>query len=322
MSALDQDPNPFQPPPVQAGSLPPGTSPATQGSPSANTPPASGSTSTLTPDQESAYDLINATLASWGLSTLAQTAIGFIQQGLTSDEITLKLQQTDQYKERFAGNAERAAAGLSTLSPAEYISLEDQYTQTLRAYGIPAGFYDDKNATDAWIGGDVSASEVADRAKAASDLVYNSPPEAMQAWSQFYGGGTGGAIAAILDPSKAEPIVLQQVQAAQVGGAALAQGLTTSATRAAQLVQGGVTLQGAQQAYSNIAQRLSTDLSVSGRFQNQATGTLDQTAEENATLLGNADALKKQQTLYTEENAQFGNHGGANDTSGNPGANY
>lgn len=68
--------------------------------------------------------------------------MGFIQQGMSAPEIELQLQNTPEYKQRFAGNAIRIANGLSALSPADYIQLEDQYAQVLQSYGLPKGFYD------------------------------------------------------------------------------------------------------------------------------------------------------------------------------------
>lgn len=274
-------------------------------------------------DSQSYTQIIQYYLTQWGLDSLVPTLTALGKDSAnTSDTIYLKLQQTPEWKTRFAGNEQRIKAGLPVLSPAEYLGLESSYKQTLRQYGLPDGFYNDKASTDAWIGGDVSAQEVATRAAMAADLVYNSPPEAQQAWDQFYGGGQGGAIAAILDPTKAAPLVQQQVTAAQIGGAALHQGLTTDASRAMQFAQSGVTLDTARKAYSDIASRLSTDTAVSSRFQNPATGQFGQTQEENATLLGNSDALKQQSTLYAEEKSQFMGHGGATDTTGDSGNNY
>ena len=269
----------------------------------------------VSPRQQTAFDLIKHTLQQWGLGSLYQHAVGFLKQGLSSDEVQLKLMDTQEWKTRFAGNEARQKAGLAVLNPAQYIALEEQYHQTLRQFGIPKGFYDDKQATDAWIGGDVSPSDVRDRGQAASDLV-NGNPDALRAWSQFYGGGRGGAIAAILDPSKAAPLVEQQAQAAEIGGSALDQGLSTSRARAEQFAKYGVTLDQARKAYSDIAGRLSTDQTIASRF-----GTsFDQSQEEDATLLGNGEAQKKQANLYAMEAAQFGGHGGASDASNNAGS--
>jgi hypothetical protein len=41
---------------------------------------------------------------SYGLSALAPKIKEFVQQGFTPDTVTLKLQETPEYKQRFAGN--------------------------------------------------------------------------------------------------------------------------------------------------------------------------------------------------------------------------
>jgi len=152
----------------------------------------------------------------------------------------------------------------------------------------------------------------------------NGSPEALEAWNQFYGGGQGGAIAAILDPKTAAPLVDQQVAAAQIGGAALQAGLSANIGTATQAAKNGTTLAQARQAYQAIAARVNsgTDAAISSRFANAGTGTLDQSTEEQATLLGDADAQRKQQLLYNEEEAQFNGHASQSTASNDAGANY
>lgn len=273
----------------------------------------------LTTDQSGAYALMMQTLASWGLTALAPDLKNFIINGDSSpDTLALDLSQTAAYKQRFSANAARVKAGLRELTPAEYIANEEQYRNILTQYGMPKGFYDTTSDLDKWIAGDVSPAELQDRVQAAADLVYNSPPEAQQAWNQFYGGGQGGAIAAILDPAKAAPLVEQQVAAAQIGGAALAAGFKANAGSAQKYASEGVTLAQARSAYSQIAQRMPTDQSVGARFGMQ----MGQQQEEAATFEGDASALRNQHTLYAEEQSLFGGHGGGTVNTGDKGQNF
>lgn len=261
---------------------------------------------------------MKATLTSWGLAELASDVRNLIVKGDTDQStLALALSQTDTYKRRFAGNAARMKAGLSELNPAQYLAVEAAYRETARQYGIPAGYLD-KSTTDKMIGGGVSPAEAQDRIQAAADLVWHSAPEAQKAWDQFYGGGPGGAIAAILDPSKAAPLVERQAMAAQIGGAALSQGLSASASSAERFAGEGVTLDQARKAYSDIAQRMTTDTTVGHRF---GTG-LSQADEEAATIEGNGAALQKQQSLYAQEASLFGGRGGANAATADQGSNY
>lgn len=263
------------------------------------------------------YDQIISTyLTQWGLSDLIPTVSQLGLTGADSDQINLTLQQTPEWQARFAGNTARMAAGLAPLDPATYIGLEDSYAQATR--DLPAGFVT-KALTDQWIGGDVSASEISDRVQMASQTYINADDATKQAWDQFSGApGQSNAIAAILDPNTSEALIQQQTTAAQIGGAAINQGLLANKSIATQAAQQGVTLASARTAYQQIASRLPTDTSIAGRFGQ----TFGQTQEEQATLLGQADQTRQQQTLYGEEQSLFTGHGGATDNSGNPGSNY
>lgn len=267
-------------------------------------------------DLSSYDDIINTYLTQWGLSDLIPTVSQLGLTGAGSDQINLTLQQTPEWQARFAGNTARMAAGLAPLDPATYIGLEDSYAQVTR--DLPAGMVT-KSLTDQWIGGDVSASEVSDRVNMANEVYLNADDATKQAWDQFSGApGQANAVAAILDPDTAESVLQTQVAAAQIGGAAINQGLTANKDIATQAAQQGVTLASARTAYQQIASRLPTDTSIANRFGQ----TFGQTQEEQATLLGQADQGRQQQTMYGEEQSLFAGHSGATDTSGNPGSNY
>lgn len=272
----------------------------------------------LTHDQQSVYDLMLSTLRSWGLESLGADLKKLVVGGDTAPEtLALALSQTDAYKKRFVGNDARRKAGLAELNPAQYIALEEGYRNIAHQYGIPDGYLD-KSTTDKMIGGDVSTAEAQDRLQAAADIVWHSGPEAQQAWDQFYGGGPGGVIASMLDPTKAAPLVERQAAATQIGGAALSQGLTTSRGNAERFAAEGVTLDQARRAYSDIATRLPTDTAVGSRF-----GThFGQSEEEAATIEGSASALQQQNSLYAQEASLFGGHGGGSAATGDQGSNY
>jgi hypothetical protein len=292
--------------PVRPGGFP------TTGASSGSTPPPAGQDTTFT-------DIIKNTLAGWGLSDLADLVDQLGRTGASSDEINLKLQQSDAWKKRFSGNELRKQNGLGVLDPATYIAMEGQYKQILR--DLPPGFYDNHDSLANWIGGDVSASELSQRVADANQAYVMAPQAYRDAWDKYYGAaGTGGAIAAILDTSVAEPLIHQKVTAAGIGGAALQQGLAlTSNATAVKAAQQGVTIDSARQTYQQIAARLQSDQSIGGRF-GQSFG---QTDEETANLLGDAGTQNRQGQLYAQESAQFGGRGGASDQGGNnPGANY
>lgn len=255
----------------------------------------------LTNSQQSIYDLMNATLASWGLTTLAPDLKNLILKGDTApDTLALALSQTQAYKTRFAGNAERVKNGLPELTPAQYIGLEEQYQNVLRSYGLPQGFYDKPSDFNDFIGKDLSPTELKDRAQIAHDQYIAAPDYVKNLWGTYF-GTKGDAIAAILDPDVATQVIQDRSMQVGIGGAAAQQGLGVSQPRAQQLQQAGVTLAGAQKAYQQIAASLPTDQSIAQRF-----GTsFGQDQEENDLLLGDAQAGQKRQSLYASEQALF-----------------
>jgi len=277
-------------------------------------------TNTAAPGNDLTYtQIIEQTLASWGLSDLNSLVESLGRTGASQDQITLAIQQSPEYATRFAGNAQRVANGLAALDPASYIALEGQYRQVLA--GLPAGFYDDKASFDNFIGNDISPSELSNRVAVANQVYLTADAGTRAAWDQYYGNtsGVGGAIASILDSKTAEPIIEQRALAAEIGGAALSQGLgLTSMANAQQAASQGVTIESARQAYQTIAAQHAANQANAARFGTQ----FGQTEEEQAQLLGQGSALTQQQLLSSQEASLFGGHSGADQHSTNQGANF
>lgn len=278
-------------------------------------------------DPNASYsEIIAGMLAQWGLTSLVPLVTKLGQTGASNDQISLTIQNSPEYQARFSGNTARAAKGMGVLSPAQYIALEGSYRQILSQ--LPAGFYDNQDALAGFIGNDISPAELSDRVSLANSAYINADQASRDAFDTYYPhAGAGGAVAAILDQSTAEPILEQQATAAGIGGAAVDQGLAlTSQATATKAAQQGVTIATARQAYQGIASRLQTDTAVSGRYGGNAGAPgFGQAEEESANLLGDAGAANQQALLYSEENAQFTGHGGADATSGNSnnsGTNY
>lgn len=272
----------------------------------------------ITPGQQarqSAYDLLFQQFNQYGLGSLVEPLKDLIQSNVSPAEFSLRLQNTDAYKKRFAANQDRIKAGLTALSPAEYIGLEDQYQNIMRNYGLPASYY----ATDAMgtqegfkklIASDVSAAELEDRIATAQNRVLNANPEVKTALKQFYPDITDGDILAYtLDPTKALTDIKRKVTAAEIGGAALGQGLKTAATTAEQLAQYGVTKQQAQQGYQAIAEFLPTGEKLS-QIYGESPYTQQQAEQEVFNLADAAAAAKKRRRLTQLEQAAFSGSSG------------
>jgi hypothetical protein len=264
-------------------------------------------TKPLDPTQAGAAAIIKSYLDAWGISDLYKDALALIKQGLNDDAILVQLESTDTYKKRFSANEDRKKKGLSVLSPAEYIAAENSYKQVLRSYGLPAGFYDSNDDVKQFLANDVSPSELSARAQNAQKIWLTGNPDYRSVWKDFYGLSDGDAIAAMLDPNTALPLIDQKVTATQIGAAARRQGIAVNADRAGQLGGLGVDEQTALKGYGAIAANQATDQSIAQRFGDQ----FDITDEENDQLLGLASAQRKRRRLYGAETGLFSEQAGS-----------
>lgn len=233
-------------------------------------PPVGGGGSTdplgaLTGDQRNAYSALVMIFNQYGLGSLAPNILKYVQQGFNSDTITLLLQDTDAYKQRFAGNQQRLKNGYAVLSPAEYIATENAYRQSMRAAGLPAGFYDSPSDFSSFIGNDVSASEMNNRVQLASQATLTASPQYTQALKEM-GLSHGDLTAYFLDPTRALPILQQQAATAAIGSEAIVRGLTFDQGYAKQLAQAGFSQSQAAQGYGQIANEFGRLGQAAGQF--------------------------------------------------------
>jgi len=275
--------------------------------------------STARAERQSAYDLLFDQFNQYGLGALVEPLKGLITSGASPAEFTIKLRETDAYKKRFAANAARVQKGLTAISEAEYLGLEDQYQNIMRNYGLPESYYargemGAQEGFNKFIANDVSAAELEDRVMTAQNRVMNANPEVLASLKAFYPDiNNGDILAYTLDPTKGLDSIKRKVTAAEIGGAATQAGLQTGVTRAEQLGAAGITKAQAQQGFGTIAgglQRGSQLASIYG--ENPYTQT---TAEQEVFgLAGKTEAEKQRKKLTSLETAAFGGQSGV--TSG------
>ena len=264
---------------------------------------------------QSAYDLLLAEFNRYGLGSLLDDVKNLIVTGADEASLTLALRQTKAYQARFAANQTRINNGLRALSEAEYVTLEDQYQNVMRNYGLPATYYT-KDSTgkqagfEKFIAGDVSASELEDRISIAQKRVIDAAPQVKEALKQFYPDIKDGDILAYtLDPTQGLANIQKKVLAAEIGGAALGSKLATSATRAEELARYGVTAESARAGYEAIGGGLERGRQLSSIYQqpdyNQAVAE-----EEVFNLPGQTQAGKKRKKIIGLEKATFGGQSG------------
>lgn len=266
-------------------------------------------------DRVSAFNILKNEFDQYGLSSLVDGIKGLLTDGTPASEFALRLRETPEYKQRFAANDARIAAGLSALSPAQYVAMEDQYQNIMRNYGLPASYYS-KDTTgkqagfEKFIANDVSASELEDRIATAQQRVLNTNPEVLQALKQFYPDlNNADILSYTLDPQNALTNIKRKVTAAEIGGAALAQGLQANGGTAESLAGQGITKAQAQQGYTNIAEMVPRGSQLADIYKQGPYN--QQTAEaEVFNTTGAADAAARRKKLTSLETAQFSGSSG------------
>jgi hypothetical protein len=265
--------------------------------------------------RKSAYDLLMEEFTRYGLGGLVEGIKGLVQDNVSPSEFTLRLRQTDAYKRRFAANAQRIAKGLGAISEAEYIGLEDQYQNIMRQYGLPDTYYTKgdmgrQEGFEKFIANDISSVELEDRIQTAQNRVINANPEVARALKEFYPDITNGDILAYtLDPSNAIKNIQRKVTAAEIGGAAMAQGLQTGLNRAEELAGYGVTKEQAQQGYQTVAEVAPRGSMLSSIYKESPYGQT-QAEQEIFNLAGSAEAARQRKKLTSLETAAFSGQAG------------
>jgi hypothetical protein len=267
----------------------------------------------------SAYALLLSEFTRYGLEALVTPLQDLIKQGISGPEFQIALRNTDAYQKRFAANTDRIKKGLTALSPAEYLALEDGYQNLMRNYGLPASFYaKDSLGTQAGfnklIANDVSAVELEDRIVTAQKRVLDAAPEVMTALKRFYPDIKNGEILAYtLDPEKGLADIKRKITAAEIGGAALAAGLDTSLTDAEYLRRYGVTAETARAGFGTIGGGLERGRQLASIYQ-QPDYTQAVAEEEVFNLPGQTESQQKRKKIIGLEKAEFGGQTGV--TSG------
>lgn len=260
--------------------------------------------------QRDAYAATVAMLKQYGLESLAPHILTYIQNGFSSDTISLELQQTDAWKQRFAGNIARAHNGLPVLTPAQYIATESSYRQIMQDAGLPKGFYDQPSDFTDWIAKDVSPTEVKSRVDAATTLVNQADPATLKYFKQYY--SQGDIIAYALDQTRAAPLVGKQLQAASIGGAAQNQGVAVDKSTAENLAANGVSTQQAQQGFGFVHTEQGNANELASIYGQQGFTSADLA---NEVFLNNDAVAQRRKNLASQERANFSGSAGAGRTS-------
>jgi len=275
-----------------------------------------------------AFSMLSALFTQYNLGSLSDTITRMMKMGLTAQEATVKLKYDTTidsatgkawnaaYTLRFAGNEKRKAAGLNAISEAEYLGLEDSYAETLRAYGLGNMLSTSRDANQAkfasYIGNDMSTVEFKDRIATVSERVINADPAIKAAFKQYYPNLTDqDLVQYFLSPTDTLPKLKEKATAAEIGGAALGQGLSSSKATSEDLARYGIDRAGAIQGYANIAEVLPTAQKL-GDIYKESGIKYDQASGESEFMKNNQSDAAKRKRLKSMERAQFQGDSGIN----------
>jgi hypothetical protein len=259
-----------------------------------------------------AIEVMKARFKQYGLESLVTKIKDLAVSGASDTTITLQLQETPEYKTRFSANEARLKKGLQVLSPGDYLTMEDTYRQTLRAYGLKQ--FDNDAYVKQFIANDVSPTELSNRVVTAVQRVQNADPAIALQLREFYGVGQDDLVAYVLDPEQQFQKIQRQVAASEIGVAAGRQGLRAGVGVAEQLAAQGVTQAEAQKGYATIADILPTAEKLSSIY-GTTMDTYGQSEAEQEVFNSLASAQRTRQKLSAREIAAFSGSAGTGKAS-------
>lgn len=176
------------------------------------------------------YAAILASLGAYKISGLAGTlaTIRADYPDITSEDMLALLRNDPRYNkgylERFAGNAKLAAAGKPILEEKDYLANEAAYARIFKAYDVERFANTEQYAT--LIGNELAPDEVGARVSMAYKRILDADSNVLLALRKFGSSlSTGDLVAAMLDPKNQLPAIEKKITSAEIGGAALKQGL-------------------------------------------------------------------------------------------------
>jgi hypothetical protein len=264
--------------------------------------------------RESAFGILKKEFDKYGLSSLIDSVKNLILTGSSPEEVVLRLRETPEYLKRFAGNKLRLDAGLNVYDEATYLDLENAYDQIFTSYGVEEAAGNTRAARQAkyaeFIGGTKSPDEIKGRVQLAV-LASQEDAVTKATMKELYPMLTDkDLVSYFLNPKETLPKLETKIRAAQVGAAAVRQGLVTNVATAEELVGLGVTEEEAEKVYSAYAYdkpRIDLLSGLDPTKDNQ----VNQQVAEGALLKNLASEQRKLDLLKQKELGRFGGSAGA-----------
>jgi hypothetical protein len=264
---------------------------------------------------KSAYDILYAEFDRYGLGSLVADVEGFIKDGLSESEFTIKLRNTPAYQTRFAANKKRIDNGFTAIDEATYLGLEDRFQSIMQNYGMPEKYYARANKLGVQQYFEDAISKNIDPVTFEERIiegkkVIDANKTTLDAIKRFYPSlNDGDFLSYVLDSKNAISDIQRKVTSAEIGGAQLGAGLGATFAGAEELAKAGITGQGYQKAASTISQAALRGSQLAAIYGEDP--YTQQTAEQLVLKVpGATDAEKQTKKIYGLEKATFGGQSG------------
>lgn len=255
----------------------------------------------LTGPQRDAASALITLFSQYGLQTLAGRIIEMVKQGFSSDTMSIMLEETPEYKRRFAANDQRVKNGLSKLSPAEYIQTERAYRAVMTQSGMPKGFYDSNDDYQKFLANDLSPTELNDRVKMWQQEALKDKA-GLDSIRKITGLGVSDYAAYLMDPTRATPLLTKTAQAISFAAAGERHGYDITKQLAELYGNRDVTADQAEQGFSSI-QDVQADTDKLARLYQLGGYTVENAASE--VFAGDANAASTRKKAASAERATF-----------------
>jgi hypothetical protein len=229
------------------------------------------------------------------------------------------------YLTRFAGNKKLQDAGLGMLDDKTYLATETAFGKIFNAYGLKQ--FANRDRYSSLIGNSISADELAGRVSAGYDRIVKGAGATKDALNRLFPElNDTDILAYVIDPVNQLPAIQRKIQAAEIGGAALAQnlsiGLTQGPTETSgytnvsrqglgveQLQAQGIDLESARKGYSAVASVLPAAEKLSSIYGGSLQQYGRKQAEQEA-FMNLAEAKTARERLSAREIAEFSGEAG------------
>ena len=234
----------------------------------------------------------------YGLTSLYNIMVGYIQDGYNMEAIASLIKNTTEYKQRFPA-MEALSKKNRAITEGQYIEYERRSAELERQFGLPSGMLQG-NVTQL-LTNEVGMDELNERVVLASGASVTPPQEFKDSLRNYYGIDSGGLGAYFLDPTIAAPLLQKKYATALIGSEALKQNVNLGLDIATTLEGMGVTQDEATQGFRRVRQdeTLTRGRGDTVRSEDLIKGTF-----------GQADAAKDIERARGGRKAQFEGGGG------------